>query len=218
MSPAKKKAKRSARTATRKVGRSAARTAPTAKPRLRVIRPKPPKPPKPVIAPAAPTSFPQRGEASAKQLVIFELIRARATLLGAIHGLSPGAANEPMSEGGWSVRETVLHLVTRDQARLRESEPTLHGQPATWRGVPDPEMDRINAELVAPLRHADWDEALRLLHRVREQLMEEVESVPESPAEVWSPEHPFGWMLHALSTHDRHHAGAIKRWRAERGA
>ena len=122
-----------------------------------------------------------------------------------------------MGDGRWSARETVLHLVTRDQARLRESEATLHGRPASWKGVVEPEMSRINAELLAPLLQLDWDEAMRLLHRVREQLMEEVESVPEQPAETWSAEHPFGWMLHALPLHDRHHADVIKRWRAERG-
>src|SRR4030095_14343727 len=110
--------------------------------------------------------------------------------------LTAAAANEPMGAGKWSVRETVLHLITRDQARLRESEPTLHGQTASWKGIRDPEMGSVNAELMTPLHHLDWEEALRTLHRVREQLMEEVESVPEEPAEVWSEEHPFGWMLH----------------------
>jgi hypothetical protein len=49
-------------------------------------------------------------------------------------------------------------------------------------------------------------------------LMEAVEGVPEQPAEIWSPEHPFGWMLNGLPPHDRHHAEIIKRWRAEAGA
>lgn len=147
---------------------------------------------------------------------MFELIRARAAVLSAIHGLTAASANEPMGEGRWSVRETVLHLITRDQARLRESEPTLHGQVASWKGIEDPAMGILNAELMAPLRHLDWEEALRALHRVREQLMEEIESVPEEPAAVWSSEHPFGWMLHVLPPHDRHHADSIKRWRIGR--
>src|SRR4030095_15398955 len=130
--------------------------------------------------------------------------------------LTAASANEPMGEGRWSVRETVLHLITRDQARLRESEPTLHGQVASWKGIEDPAMGILNAELMAPLRHLDWEEALRALHRVREQLMEEIESVPEEPAAVWSSEHPFGWMLHVLPPHDRHHADSIKRWRIGR--
>ena len=166
--------------------------------------------------PAPSAAFPQRAGASAKQVVLFEMIRARAALLSAIHGLTPAAANEPMGDGRWSAREVVLHLITRDQARLRESESTRHGQPASWKDVVEPQMGVLNAELMAPLRHLDWEDALRMLHRVREQLMEEAESVPEEPDEVWSPEHPFGWMLHVLPAHDRHHADSIKRWRVER--
>ena len=186
---------------------------PTAKPRLRVV-------PAPrttrAVRKRAPASFPQREGASSKQLVLFELIRARTAFLAAIHGLSPASANEPMGDGRWSVRETVLHLITRDQVRLRESESTQHGQEPSWRGIQEPAMGMLNAELMAPLRHLDWEDAVRTLHRVREQLMEEIESVPDEPAEVWSADHPFGWMLHVLSPHDRHHADSIKRWRLER--
>ena len=166
----------------------------------------------------APPSFPQRTGASPKQLVLFDLVRARAAVLGAIQGLTAGSANQPMAQGKWTVRETVLHLVTRDQARIREGEAALRGQEASWKGIKDPEMSTINADLMAPLRAVDWDEALRLLHRTRELLMEELESVPDEPADVWSPDHPFGWMLQALPPHDRHHAEVIKRWRADHGA
>jgi len=167
---------------------------------------------------ASASSFPQRSGASPKQLALFEIVRARAAVLGAIQGLTGASANQPMAQGKWSVRETVLHLVTRDQARMREGEAALRGQSASWKGIHDPEMSAINAELMSPLRALDWDEALRLLHRTRELLMEELESVPEEPAEVWSPDHPFGWMLQGLPPHDRHHAEVIKRWRAEHGA
>jgi hypothetical protein len=204
------------------VKRASRRTAPkpaakaAARPALRVVRPaRAVRRAKPSPAKQT-TSFPQRGGASPKQLVLFELIRARAALLSAIHGLSPASANEPMGQGLWTVREVVLPLVTRDKARLRESESTLHGQPASWKGIVEPAMGQLNAELMAPLRTLDWEEAVRALHRVREQLIEEIESVPEEPAEIWSPEHPFGWMLHALPPHDRHHADSIKRWRLER--
>jgi hypothetical protein len=187
-----------------------------ATPRLRVVKGK--RPVRSASRTAAlPPAFPQREGASPKQMALFEMIRARAVLLAAVHGLPPAAADQPMGEGKWSVRETVLHLVTRDQARLRESEATLHGQPASWKDVHDPEMGAVNRESMAALLHHGWDDALRLLHRTRELLMEELESVPEEPAEVWSAEHPFGWMLHALPPHDRHHAEVIKRWRATRG-
>jgi hypothetical protein len=229
--PARKAARKVARRATRKTARKVARktarkaarmparkTARAAKPRLRVVRSaRPTRPARPAKrATPPPDSFPQRRGASAKQLMLFELIRARAALLAAIHGLPPAAANEPMGKGKWSARETVLHLVTRDQARLREIETTLRGQPASWKGIEDPEMGEINERLMAPLRHLDWDEAVRQLHRARALLLEAVESVPDEPAEVWSDAHAFGWMMNVLPPHDRHHADVIKRWRAER--
>jgi hypothetical protein len=167
-------------------------------------------------APAALEAFPQREGASVKQLVLFEMVRARATFHGAIHGLPAGGSNAPMVEGGWSVKDTVLHLVTRDQARLREMEAVLRGATPSWRDIPDPEMSRINEETLEPLRRLGWEEAVKLLHTTRRHLMEELEMVPEDPAGIWEEGHPFGWMFHVLSTHDRHHAEAVKRWRATR--
>lgn len=173
--------------------------------------------PRKVAKPPTP-SFPQRQDASLKQLALFELVRARATLFSAIQGLSGAGADEPMAAGQWSAREVVLHLVTRDQARLREMEAALRGATPSWKETDEGEWPAINEASLAPLRGHDWEEALRLLHRTRQEMMEAIESVPDAPAEVWSPEHPFGWMLHGLPPHDRHHADRIKRWRATRHA
>jgi hypothetical protein len=163
--------------------------------------------------PPAP-AFPQREGASAKQLLLFELLRARAAFLGAIQGLTPGAADRPMGEGKWSARETVLHLLTRDLARLREMEAALQGRRASWETYDDATMSRVNAETLAPLRHLPWDDALRLMHAKRQELLEALESVPEEPAEVWQEPHAFGWMFQRLPGHDRHHAEIVRQWRA----
>lgn len=184
-----------------------------AKARAKAPPAKPPRPKAPAEAPAP--SFPQRQGASRKQLILFELLRARAAVHSAIQGAGPGA-EEPMGDGKWSVRETVLHLATRDQARLREMEATLRGADPTWRGINDSEMAVINEETLAPMRGIEWEDALRAMHRTRELLMEAIESVPEVPADVWHPEHPFGWMLDELPIHDRHHAETIKNWRMQR--
>ena len=144
-------------------------------------------------------------------------MRARATFLSSVQGLV-GGTSDPIAPGKWSPREIVLHVVTRDLVRLRELESTLRGVAASWRSTPESDWARLNEENLAPLRHHDWDEALRLLHRTRQQLIEELESVPEEPSERWSPDHAFGAMLAGLPPHDRHHADQIKRWRATRGA
>jgi hypothetical protein len=156
--------------------------------------------------------------ASPRERVMFELRRARASFHAAIKGLTAASAEEPLAAGGWCVREIVLHLVTRDQARLREMESALRGQAPSWRGIPDAAMDALNAESLAALVHHGWEESLRLLELTREKLLEAVESVPEEPAATWGAGHPFGWMLLALPMHDRHHADSIKRWRTGRGA
>jgi hypothetical protein len=170
--------------------------------------------------PATPPSrsFPQTEGASGKQMVVFRLLKARARVLAALQGLAAGAADQPIGEGKWSTREIVLHLCCRDRARLREFEAALRGVPVSWQDLDDEEMGRVNAADVQPISRLAWDEALRLLHSTRQSLMDAIDGVPEDPAEVWSPDHPFGWMLHALPPHDQHHAEIIKQWRAEAGA
>jgi hypothetical protein len=166
----------------------------------------------------APRAFPQTEGASDKQMIVFRLLKARAQLLAALQGLVAGAAEQPIGEGKWNTREIVLHLCCRDRARLREFEAALRGVPASWRGLDDEDMARMNAADIGAISHLAWDEALRLLHSTRQSLMDAIEGVPEDPPEAWSPDHPFGWMLHALPPHDQHHAEILKRWRAETGA
>src|SRR5262245_56379740 len=72
-----------------------------------------------------PPAFLQRADASPKQHLLFELLRARTSVRAAVAGLTAGSANEPMAPGKWSARETLLHLVTRDQVRLNEMEAAL---------------------------------------------------------------------------------------------
>jgi len=183
-------------------------------PRLAVV----PKPPARPAKPAPPPAFPQVAGASSKQLTLFQLVKARTQFLGAIQGLTAGAAEQPLAPGKWNTRQIVLHLCCRDRARLREFEAALRGVQVSWRDFDDEEMARANAQDLAGLSHLAWDEAVRLLHATRESLLEAVEGVPEEPAEVWDAEHAFGWMLQRLPIHDRHHAETIKQWRVEAGA
>jgi len=149
---------------------------------------------------------------------MFHLLKSRAQLLAAVQGLVAGTAEQALGEGKWNTREIVLHLCCRDRARLREFEAALRGVAVSWQGLDDRAMARVNAADIEPILHLAWDESLRLLHSTRQSLMEAIEGVPEEPAELWSPEHPFGWMLQALPPHDQHHAEIIKQWRAESGA
>jgi len=129
--------------------------------------------------------------------------------------MSAAAAERPLGEGKWSTRETILHLVTRDRARLREMEAALRGTRASWDGTDAARQDRENEEDLGTLRHMSWEDSVRLLLTTRQFLMEAVESIPEEPAEVWDASHPLGWMFQRLPPHDLHHADVIKRRRTE---
>jgi hypothetical protein len=146
------------------------------------------------------------------------MVKARASVLAAIQGMSAATAERPHAEGKWNSRETILHLVTRDRARLREMEAALRGIRPSWKGSDPALQARVNEEDLAPLRVVSWEDALKLLLTTRQDLMEAVESIPEDPAEVWVGEHPLGWMFQRLPAHDLHHADIIKRWRTEQGA
>ncbi|MFI5371941.1 MAG: DinB family protein [Candidatus Eisenbacteria bacterium] len=165
-----------------------------------------------------PPAFPQTAGGSNKQRVVFELVRARTQLMAALQGLSAGSGEERLGEGKWSVRETVLHLVTRDRARLREMEAALLGRRGSWIGQGEAANAEMNERDLAPLRQHDWDQTLRLLQTTRQQLMEAIEAVPDEPGHVWETSHPFGEMLLKLPPHDRHHAEVLKRWRSSNGA
>jgi hypothetical protein len=145
------------------------------------------------------------------------MVKARASVLAAIQGMSAAVADRPLGEGKWSTRETILHLVARDRARLREMEAALRGTRPSWDGTDAARQDRENEEDLRPLRALDWEETVRLLLTTRQHLMEAVESIPEEPVEVWDASHPLGWMFQRLPPHDLHHADAIKRWRSGPG-
>lgn len=166
--------------------------------------------------PSAPRSFPQRAGSSPKQNLLFELARGRTAVRAAIAGLTAASGNEPMAPGKWSVRETLLHLVTRDQARLDEMDAALGGAVASWEGARDADWARINAANLAPIHHLSWDETLRLLDETRRRLIDALERVPED-GPVWNETHAFGLMFLGFQDHDRHHADIIKEWRTRRG-
>jgi uncharacterized damage-inducible protein DinB len=196
--------------------KQAARRGATARSRARLALVKRPR--RPASRPPSPPAFQQTSGASPKQLLLFELMRARTAVLAAIQGLTPGSAEKPVGAGNWSVREIVLHLATRDRIRVREMEAVLRGVKASWVDISGDEQNAINEHDLTELRHLSWDESLRLLHAMRQELIEDLESLPEEPADVWIEPHPFGWMMQRLPAHDRHHADAIKRWRASEGA
>lgn len=168
--------------------------------------------PRPVAAPkpVPPAFAAQRASATAREVLLFELQRARASVKAATQGIASGAAERPIAPGKWSIKEIVLHLSERDRVRLEELSRTLGGQSRSWAGIEDPEMGAHNEAHLSPLRAHGWDDALRRLDSMREQLLLRLSEVPAEPDDVWRRGHPFADMMWGLPEHDRHHASQIK--------
>ena len=165
-------------------------------------------------APAAPSAFaPQKAGASARDLALFEIERARVAVMAAVQGLPPAGAERPVGSGGWSIRELVLHLAVRDQARLDEFDALLAGTPPSWDPRDYTGRDAANAADLAPLRGLTWAQALERMELTRERLRARLHAAPAAPAERWTAAHPFGATMLELVRHDRHHAEQIKRAR-----
>jgi len=161
--------------------------------------------------PASPRHRPFGGAiagASAKDLALFELVRARVEVQAAIQGMVAASAETPVGEGKWNPRQILLHLYYWDREMLAYVEPAWrHDQrpPHTKNDI----LSENEASLGELARH-DWEEARRLMQHARETLLETLQSLPEEPAVMWSGEHALGWLIRVLSNHDRHHAAVIK--------
>ena len=160
--------------------------------------------------PVPPAFATQRASASLREQLMFELQRARASVKAATQGLPGSTAELPVAPGKWSIKEIVLHLSERDRVRLEEISRTLGGQPRSWAGLSPAEEAALNEAHLAPLRAHSWDDALRRLDTLREQLLLRLSEVPSHPDDVWRRGHPFADMLWILPEHDMHHARQIK--------
>ncbi len=189
-------------------------TAPAARPRA--ARPRSTAPsarPRAAAAPPPVAFAAQRALATAREELLLEIQRSRASVKAAIQGLTAANAERPLGPGKWSIKEIVLHLSERDRVRLEEFSRTLGGLPRTWAGMDKSEEDAVNELHLAPLRAHGWDAAVKRLDSQRELLLLRLSEVPALPDDVWRRGHPFADMMWGLPEHDRHHAGQIKQAR-----
>ena len=216
-------ARKPARKATRKVARKArppakksARRPRRATPVLRLVKRKPPArksearpaPPAAPVEPAPPAFAGAKAQATAKELVLFELERARVAVHAAIQGMSAASADQPIGPGKWSPRQIVLHLAQWD----REVAGWVDTVYATNRPMPFDwsRLNEHNARRLAEVEHVGWDDARRMLQTARGEILAALESIPDEPAEVWTREHALGKMTWFIPKHDRRHADQIK--------
>lgn len=220
--PAKKVAKRAAtKTAKRrapaskpkaraKAAKPKARAKSAKRPALRLVRR--PAPKRPVPAPFAGA----KAGASAKELLLFEFVRARVALHGAIQGMTSPSAETPIAAGKWTTKQIVLHLANWDQQVLHHLDRLARhdAKPVEWsrQGIQDE-----NARAVREYGALDWEAAKRFLHAQRERLLEALESYPDEPAAMWQKPHSVEWILQILVHHDRKHADQIRAFRLGEG-
>jgi hypothetical protein len=221
--PAKKSAPRrsakksAAKPAAKKSAAKRASKKTAGRPKLKVVARKAPAKPKPAAKTPAPKPFAgATAGASAKDLALFDLVRARVEVQAAIQGLMAGSAEAAIGDGKWNPRQIVLHLHYWDREMLPCVEPAWREN----RRPPHTRQDILseNQESQGELGHHDWEEARRLMQTSREALLDALQSVPEEPAGMWSSDHALGWLIRILSHHDRHHAAAIKDARAGKPA
>jgi hypothetical protein len=159
-------------------------------------------------------SFPQRAGASERETLLFEMARARTAVLAAVQGMVPGSAERPLAEGKWNTRQHVLHLAYCEQVYAPDLLIALRGETPAAASYTKEDDDQMNAEALARMNPMTWDEALRLLHTARLQLLETIETLPVDEV-LWTGTHMIARILRSAALHDRHHAEAIKRWRSE---
>ena len=167
-------------------------------------------------APVPPAFAAQKAGASPRELLLFELVRARAAVKAALQGLASGSTVRPVAPGKWSPLEIVLHLSERDRVRLEEFDRTLAGVPRSWASLTEADMVAVNEAHLGPLRAHTWHEAVRRLDALRDELLERLAAVPDLPADVWLKGHAFADLIWGLPDHDRHHAMQIKNARIGR--
>ncbi len=164
------------------------------------------KPPEPFAA--------AKAGASAKDLALFEFVRARVAVHAAVQGMAPASAEVPSAPGKWTIRQTLLHLAYWDHEMWRAVEEAFqhNRRPHTSHE----EIERINPDAIAALAHLDWESAKRLLQAHRERCSRRCRASPRSPLRCGHAITRWAGSSTLLTAHDRHHAEALREARARR--
>jgi hypothetical protein len=202
------------KTATRKTAApktGARKTAGSSRPQLRLVKRPAARAPRPAVSSQRPFDKALAG-ASARDLALFDLVRARVEVQAAIQGLTPASANTAIADGKWTPRQILLHLYYWD----REMLPWVEVAYREGRRPPHTKEEILaeNAASQVELANHDWEDARRMSQGSREVLIETLQSLPEEPAEMWSADHALGWLVRLLAHHDRHHAARLKEARS----
>lgn len=145
------------------------------------------------------------------QQLLSELITSRGVLLDAVDNLSDRQMLLPI-DGGWSVRDHLIHITVWDEMRFFEISRIARGGQASFPDIED--VDWLNEPTVdmrrtLPLKQIIWD-----LAYARDLVLQAVAIAPEDRLDNSLFE---GIGLEGAASHDRDHAEIILAWRKKEG-
>jgi hypothetical protein len=143
--------------------------------------------------------------------LIFELERSRASLLEAVNGLSEEQLDQSI-DGGWSVKDHLIHLTIWDEMRFFEISRIARG--GTFGFPPTPEIDWFNDPMTANRRNLSLQQVLTDLAFARDMVLQTVAICPEDRLD----QSLYGEIgIEGGAAHDRSHAATILAWRKKEG-
>ncbi|MBI5566497.1 MAG: DinB family protein [Chloroflexi bacterium] len=150
-----------------------------------------------------------------KQVLHDHLIRTREQLLEVVGQLQPEdwAKVVQSTEGGWTVKQALLHLATSETGQIDTGKAIAAGQPT----VPDDfDLNRYNNRQVEKHKDRQPGEILSAMAESRQKLMAFLEEVSEDALDKRG-KHARGdvisleQLFYRIGEHEADHAAEIKR-------
>ena len=116
-------------------------------------------------------------KAQVKDVIIAELIEARACILAAASAL-PGERQDEVFLGVWSVKDLLAHLVGWDITNVEAVKEILAGKKPGFYARYDRGWKTYNAELVARYKRDDFAELLSSVEESHRELVEFLGTIP----------------------------------------
>lgn len=153
---------------------------------------------------------------------LLDLIQAeRAFVERTLSLMSREQMVQPMSEGGWSVKDTLAHISAWEQlclswieAAQRGATPEAPAPGFTW-----DEIDRLNAKIYQDHKDHPLDDVLAYSAQSYRQMRETVEALPEEA--LFTPKY-FAWLhgddplwlyiAHNAHIHYEEHMVTVREW------
>ncbi len=154
-------------------------------------------------------------ELSERQHVLYDhLNHTREELLQVVGQLQPGDWDKSVHsvEGGWTVKQLLLHVATAESGQIKTAQAIAAGQPT----VPDDfDLDRYNARQIEKNKDKQPPEILFSLAESRQKLLAFLELVPDDALDK-SGKHGRGdvitleQLFRRIGDHEAEHAVEIQ--------